>query len=78
MVEQTIKDFPYIPCPPDPMARIAELEIQIRNMSALLGTMHGYLQDHKPIIDWVKEIKEKKDFHDIEELKEFMWWFNFS
>lgn len=57
---------PYIPCPETPEVRIEELELQLRNMSALLTTIHEYLQDHKSLMDRVKQMKEIKDKDDEE------------
>lgn len=52
---------PYIPCPETPEARREELELQIRNMSALLTTIHEYLQDNKTTIDRMKQMKLKHE-----------------
>ena len=66
-----IGDFPYIPCPPDPEAQIAELNIQIRNLASMVQTLRSYLEHIKPTIDRVaeKEAQEKEAIRkEVEEI----------
>lgn len=81
MTATDAQNFPYIPCPPDPWeaiaehkARIEELELQNKNLASILNTVHWYLSDNKPIIDWIKQIKETKELNDQKEIQAFLGW----
>lgn len=78
MVENTIADFPYIPCPPDPMERVAELEIQIKNLASMVNTMKTYLETVKPTIDWLTELKIQHEEKQKKQMQELMWWFTIN
>lgn len=62
-----ITEFPYIPCPEDPIQRIEDVEFNVANLSAQLKVIREFLERYLPLLQILEEAKAEHDRIESEE-----------